>query len=165
MPTAVLHPFQLHGLPAEPFAPLFELSDAELAQRQIRRVRATEKPGYPCRVSLEDAEAGEELLLLPHAHQTADTPYQASGPIFVRRGARQARLALNELPDYVRLRLLSVRAYDAAHDIVEAEVCEGRELAALIARFFAEARVQYLHVHNARRGCYSCRVERGERLG
>src|SRR5882757_7555167 len=71
--------FQLSGLPFEPFAALFSLSAAELAELDAQRVVATEKPGYPCRVSLADAEVGEELLLLPFAHMPARSPYRASG--------------------------------------------------------------------------------------
>ena len=88
-----MHSFQLSGLPAETFSALFELDDAQLAEKSIERVIADAHPGYPCRVGLVDAEVGDELLLLPFAHQSADTPYRASGPIFVRRDARDAALA------------------------------------------------------------------------
>jgi hypothetical protein len=30
----------------------------------------------------------------------------------------------------------------------------------VIARFFADPQVAYLHLHNARPGCYNCRVDR-----
>jgi hypothetical protein len=106
--------FQLIGLPCEPFAPLFSLPDQALAELDAQRVIATAKPGFPCRISLEDAEIGEELLLLPYTHQPAHSPYRASGPIFVRKSARQCRLAAGVIPDYVRSRQMSVRAYDAA---------------------------------------------------
>ncbi len=79
--------FQLVGLPFEPFARYFDLSDRELHGLGMQRVKATEQPGYPCRVSLLDAEVGEELLLLPYMHQPENSPYRASGPIFVRKGA------------------------------------------------------------------------------
>ena len=81
--------FRLVGLPPEPFAPLFDLPDAELARRSIRRVVANANHGFPCRTSLADAAIGEELLLLPYCHQPADSPYHASGPIFLRKGAKQ----------------------------------------------------------------------------
>ena len=42
----------------------------------------------------------------------------------------------------------------------EAEVAEGRELPVLVARMFADADVAYIHAHNARPGCYSCRIDR-----
>ena len=69
-------------------------------------------------------------------------------------------MAINEVPDQQRRRLLSVLAYDAEHSMVDAEVASGAELEALIERFFGNERVDYLHVHNARRGCYACRVDR-----
>ena len=151
--------FQLVGLPHEPFAPLFLLPDDALAARGIRRVQA-DAAGYPCRVSLEEADAGEELLLLPFEHQPANSPYRASGPIFVRRDARQRVLPAGTLTPYVTNRLMSVRAYDAADLIVDAAVVEGAVAAEEIRRMFARPDVAYLHLHNAKRGCFSCRVER-----
>lgn len=150
--------FQLIGLPSEPFASLFSLPDQALAEIDAQRVIATEKPGFPCRISLEDAEIGDELLLLPYAHQPAHSPYRASGPIFVRKSARQCCLPAGVIPDYVRLRQMSVRAYDAAHLMIDAAVCEGKDAAATILRMFDNPDVGYLHLHNAKRGCFSCRV-------
>lgn len=152
--------FQLVGLPAEPFADLFDLADADLAAYHAQRVVATAQPGYPCRVSLVDAEVGEELLLLTYPHQPAASPYKASGPIYVRKGAVQRRVEAGVIPDYVRLRLMSARAYDAAHMIVDAVVCEGSEAASEIERMFGNEAVAYIHLHNAKRGCYSCRADR-----
>ena len=153
-------PFQLIGVPFDPFAPLFLLTDRELAELDAQRVVAAENPGYPCRVSLADAEVGEELLLVPFAHQPARTPYKASGPIFVRKSARQRKLAAGVIPDYVRLRQMSVRAYDAAHLMIDAAVCEGEDAAATILAMFDNSDAAYIHLHNAKRGCFSCRVNR-----
>jgi hypothetical protein len=150
--------FQLIGLPSEPFAPLFSLSDQTLAKIDAQRVIAIAKPGFPCRISLTDAEIGEELLLLPYAHQPAHSPYRASGPIFVRKSARQSSLAAGVIPDYVRLRQMSVRAYDSAHLMIDAAVCEGKDTASEVLRMFDNPDVAYLHLHNAKRGCFSCRV-------
>ena len=152
--------FRLIGLDPHPFEPLFDLADDALSQRGIDRRVADARPGFPCRISLEDAEPGEELLLLPFVHQPAASPYHASGPIFVRRGARQRTLAAGEVPSYVSTRLMSVRAYDAAHWIVDAAVCEGSAVVAEIERLFANPLVSYLHLHNAKRGCFSCAVQR-----
>lgn len=152
--------FALVGIDHSPFEALFELSDEQLREHAAERCFATEVPGYPCRISLEDAHVGEELLLLPYVHQPADSPYRSSGPIYVRRGARQRRLPVGEVPSYVSSRLMSVRAYDAAHTIVAASVCEGSAVAADIEACFARDDVAYIHLHNARRGCFSCRVER-----
>ena len=152
--------FQLIGLPFEPFASLFELDDRALSALDAKRVFADQTPGFPCRVSLTDAKIGEELLLLPFAHQPAPSPYRASGPIFVRREARHKTLPPGVIPDYVALRQISVRAYDAAHLMVDAAVCEGDGTASEILRMFDDPKVAYIHLHNAKRGCFSCRVDR-----
>ena len=152
--------FQLVGLAADQFAPLFGLAEDKLLTMNARRVVATVKPGFPCRVSLEDAEIGEELLLLPYEHQNARSPYKASGPIFVRKGAKRRVATANEIPDYVGTRTMSVRAYDSSHMMVDAAVCGGNEVAAKIGEMFANQAVAYLHLRNAKRGCYSCQVNR-----
>src|ERR1700683_2734419 len=97
--------FEIVGLPAAPFAPLFSLPEAELSKIHAQRVFATAQPGFPCRVSLADAEIGEGLLPPPHPHQPAASPYRASGPIFVRKGARQAAIEPGVIPEYVARRL------------------------------------------------------------
>ena len=155
-----MNAFRLVGLAPEPFAPFFTLTDEQLAERGIHRVVADRKPGFPCRISLVDAEIGERLLLLPYCHQPANSPYHASGPIFIRSGARQRVADRSEVPPYVTERLMSVRAYDERDFIVDAEVCAGLDVAATIRRMFEDAQVRYIHLHNAKRGCFSCRVER-----
>jgi Protein of unknown function (DUF1203) len=152
--------FQLVGLSPTRFASLFALSPEELNRQGAVRVTATTKPGFPCRVSLADAEPGEELLLLPFEHQAEDSPYRASGPIYVRAGAPQRALAAGEIPEYVSLRQISVRAYDRSHMMVGAEVCAGSEVGAEIERQFGNPLVSYIHLHNAKRGCFSCSVRR-----
>jgi hypothetical protein len=107
---SVMISFQVIGLPFERFRSLFHLSDTALAERNVRRVIATSKPGYPCRVSLADAEIGEELLLLSFEHQPAVSPYRSSGPIFVRKAAVETNVEPGVVPDNVRIRLMSVRA-------------------------------------------------------
>jgi uncharacterized protein DUF1203 len=152
--------FQLIGLESEQFSHLSSLSSAELAALGIMRVTADASSGFPCRISLEDAEEGEELLLLPYEHQAASSPYRASGPIYVRVGAQQSTRAPGEIPPYVTRRQISVRAYDARHMMVGAEVCSGDTVATEIRRQFSDPQVSYIHLHNAKRGCFSCRVER-----
>lgn len=155
-----MNTFRLAALSHEPFAPLFELSNSELEKIGAKRVIADEHPGFPCRVSLRDAELGEELLLLPYQHQPAESPYRASGPIFVRRNAIQATPEPGELPGYVTRRLISVRAYDSRDMMIGADVCDGSAVADEITRQLADPRVAYIHLHNARPGCFSCRVNR-----
>lgn len=152
--------FQIHAVPAEPFAPLFALPDAELHARAIRSVVADASGGFPCRVSLQDAAEGERLLLLPYDHHAVETPYRASGPVYVREAAVQAMPAVDDVPVLLRRRLLSLRAYTAQGMMVWAEVVPGTEVEDGIARLFANERSRYLHIHYAQPGCYACRVER-----
>ena len=152
--------FRIVGLPLAKFTPLFSLSESELEQKHARRLIVDAKPGFPCRVSLEDSELGERVILLPFLHQPTASPYQASGPIFVRESANEAVLAPGQIPEVVRSRLMSVRAYDNDGMMVNAAVTPGGQLERHIEKFFANSRVTYLHLHNAGAGCYSCHVER-----
>ena len=152
--------FRLIALPYERFAPLFDQSDADLEGIGARRMIVDEKPGYPCRVSLADAEVGETVVLAPFTHHEVSSPYRASGPIFIRHGATTARPGAGEIPIMFRHRLLSIRGYDAKAMMVAAEVVEGSDLEDCIGRLFADESVSYLHIHNALPGCYDCRVER-----
>jgi len=156
--------FRITGLPVEPFIPFFSMSDAELLAHGARRVVAKAEDAplmQPCRVSLRDSEPGEVSILLHYPHHVAPTsPYRASGPIFVREGVGETASVVNHVPEQQLKRLLSVRAYDAAGIMIDAEVAEGTELEALIARMFRRDDVAFLHAHNAKRGCYSCRIDR-----
>ncbi len=152
--------FRIIGLSPEPFQHLYGLSDAELAKQKVKRYVADEKPGFPCRVEMRDAEPGEMLLLLNHTCQPADTPYRASHAIFVCEGATKTFDQVNQVPEVMRVRLLSLRAYDAEGMMLDADVTEGADIEALIARLFANRNVNYIHVHNAKRGCYSGRIDR-----
>lgn len=152
--------YRILGLSPDRFQPLFRLSDEELKRQGALRRYADEPNSFPCRVSLVDAEPGEELLLLPYRHQSSESPYQSSGPIYVRREARVAFDAVNEIPAMQVCRLSSVRAYDAPGFMVEADVVAGTDLERTLRRFLENPRVEYLHVHNARPGCYAFKVER-----
>jgi len=152
--------FRLVGLPTETFESFFSMSDDELLALGVRRVVADEAPGFPCRVSLADAQVGDELLLLPFDHLLTRSPYRASGPVFVRKGARQAVLEPGVIPPYVTRRWMSVRAYDADDMMIAADICDGSDVRGVLERFIADPAVAFVHLHNAKRGCFSCRVER-----
>ncbi len=152
--------YRITGLPIEQFAPLFGMDDEALRRAGVRRCVADMPNDYPCRITLEDAMPGEELLLLTYAHQPAGGAYAASGPIFVRRNALATRVVVNTVPEQQRRRLLSVRAYDHRDWLVDADVTPGSDLESLIQRLFARPEVSYLHAHSARYGCYSCRIDR-----
>lgn len=152
--------FRISGLSPLPFQHLYGLPEAELQSLGVLRYTVGHKPGYPDRITMEDAEPGQTVLLLNHVCQDADTPYRASHAIFVREGATQQYDAIDQVPESLRIRLLSLRAYDANGMMLDADVVEGTAIETVIERLFANPDVSYLHVHNARRGCYAARIDR-----
>lgn len=152
--------YQITGLQPQLFSAYWTMSEADLAARHIHRLRADSDRGFPCRVSLQDANVGEILLLLPFAHHDVPGPYRASGPIFVRQAAADAAVVIDEVPLAFRRRLISMRAYDAVGMMSSCEVIEGSELDAAIRDQLRDATTAYLHLHNARPGCFAARVER-----
>jgi len=151
--------FRVLGLSPDQFRPLFAMPDDQLHQLGARRVIADD-PLMPCRVSMEHAELGEELLLLNFEHQPANTPYRATHAIYVRKVAHKAFEAIDAVPEVLASRLLAVRAFDAQHMMIDAEVCEGTQAGEMFEQLLANPQASYLQVHNARRGCYAGRVER-----
>lgn len=152
--------FVIMGLDPAPFRPLYGLDDAALAGLGVVRVTADSKPGFPCRVTLEDAEPGESLLLLNYEHLPVANPYRSRHAIFVREGAETPARHMDEIPEQLAARLLSVRAFDRDAMIKNAEVVDGNELEVLITRYFDDPETEFLHVHNAKRGCFAARVDR-----
>jgi hypothetical protein len=152
--------FRITGLSPEPFRYLYGLSDQELALHGVKRYMADKSPGFPDRIEMRDASVGEKLLLLNHVCQPANTPYRASHAIFVREGAENTFDRVDEVPDVMRTRLLSLRAYDAEGMMLDADVVDGKEIEAVIWQLFASPHVAYIHAHNAKRGCYSGQIDR-----
>jgi hypothetical protein len=153
--------FQISALPASRFSHLYGRSDEELRAEGVVVSTADSKPGFPCRVSLTDAEPGARLLLMNFEHQDAATPYRSSHAIFVIDGAETPDLEPGEVPEQMRSRLLSVRAFSADGMIVNADVTEGARAADAFERMLQDTSVSYLHVHFAKFGCYAARVDRG----
>lgn len=151
--------YRIRGLSPDQFRPFFDMSDAQLQQVGAVRVIA-DTPRFPCRVSMEHADIGEELLLINFEHQPAITPYRASHAIYVRKVASSAFEAVDIVPDVLASRLLSIHAFDTEHMMIAADVCQGDQAAVMFERFLANPQTAYLQVHNALRGCYAARVER-----
>jgi len=152
--------YRITGLPAEQFAPLFDLSDEALAARgAVRRTADERRPGYPCRVSLTDAEPGDELILVNYEHHPVDSPYRMRFAVYVRRGEKTYD-AVDAIPEQLRIRTLAVRAFDTNAMMAGWELVDGRELEAAIERLLANPAAAYLHIHYAAPGCYAARVDR-----
>lgn len=154
--------FEIHSLPAEDFAELFTLSDAELADRNACRQIVKSKPGTPCRVSMADAEVGETVILLNYEHQPEQSPYKAAHAIFVRKGVLQAKLAVGVVPDVLRSRLISLRLFDSNHMMIDADVLQGDRLADALTNAFENDQVSYAHLHYAKPGCFAASVTRAK---
>jgi hypothetical protein len=152
--------FQILAVSNDQFSHLFGLDDEALEKQGVQRKVVDCSPGFPCRVSLQDAEVGESVLLMNYEHHPVSSPFRSSHAIFVRESAVEANLKANEIPAMFKHRLLSVRAFDAKGMMIDADVVEGEGLEPLIEHFFANESAKYLHIHNARLGCYAARVER-----
>jgi hypothetical protein len=153
--------FRITGLDPAPFRRFYGLSDEELHGVGVSRMIADSKPGFPDRIELRDAEVGEALLLLNYLHQPADTPYKASHAIFVREWAETPYRAMNETPEVLWIRPISLRAFDEKGDMIDADLSGGGDLKPAIERLFANPAAQYIHAHYAKRGCYAARIDRG----
>lgn len=151
--------FRITGLTAQPFAHLFGLPDAELARHSALRLTARDGDLYPDRIELRLARPGESVLLVNHEHQGADTPYRSRHAIFVREHAENHFDAVDRVPAMLRS-LMSMRAFDAAGMMVDADVAEGEAVQPLIERLLTRPDVAYVHAHYARRGCYAALIQR-----
>ncbi len=152
--------FQFVALDKSEFESYLELTDEGLSDCNARWLVADVKPGFPCRVSLQNAEIGERVLAISYCFQNAASPYRASGPIFVRELAETANPSVNEVPEMLVESLLSVRAYNAENMLVAADVVEGVKLESAITNQFSEDSVDYLHIHYAKHGCFNSVVRR-----
>lgn len=151
--------YSIRGLSPEPFAPLFALDDAALAAINARRVTATADRGFPCRISLDDAKAGETLILLHHTSHEVETPYRSAYAIYVRPGVEAASYC-DELPPVFEGRPLALRAFDADGMLRTARLAGPGEADAAIRDLFADDGIAYIDAHNAAHGCFAARIER-----
>lgn len=151
--------YMIHGLSPDRFVPLFAMDDAELAGRNARRVTATADRGFPCRISLEDARAGEELILLHHVSHDVATPYRSAYAIYVRPGVAAATYR-DELPPVFAGRSLALRAFAGDGILQAARLAGPDEADETIRELFADAAISYIDAHNAAHGCFAARIER-----
>lgn len=149
--------YRVTGLDPEPFRPLFELPDEELASNGMKRMRVT-NDRFPCRISLIDRPVGEQVILLNHVSHDVANPYRASHAIFVA-DAEQAEF-VDQVPPVFEPRVLSLRGFDEDGMMADALITHPGEADAGIRKLFADPAIAYIHAHNAARGCFSARIER-----
>lgn len=66
--------FQIQAIQGDKFNHFFNLTSEELKDIKAVKMIVDEKPGFPCRVSLEDANIGEEVILFPFEHHKVESP-------------------------------------------------------------------------------------------
>jgi hypothetical protein len=152
--------FRIRGLPAQEFAHLIGLPDEQLAQHGARRQVVDRKPGFPDRIELRDGNIGETMLLLNYCHQPAATPFRSSHAIFVLEHPAQTYDRVDDIPEVMRSRMLSLRAFASDGMMLDADLVDGRQVEDLIGRLLSNPQVDYVHVHYAKPGCYAARIDR-----
>lgn len=138
----------------------FVLRGADVDVTGGRRVLVTEAGVTPCRRCLHDVEPGEEAILVSHDPFRVDSPYRGASPVFVH-AEPCPRYEGSDVPAQQRRRLLSARSYGTDAMMLDADVVDGTELEPLLERLFKDPRASFVHVHNARPGCFAVRVDRG----
>ena len=151
--------YRIEGLAPAAFESLFSMNDGELAKCGAKRVIAASSRGFPCRVSLEDAVEGDELILLHHVSHDVATPYRSAYAIYVRKGVEAASLT-DETPPVFEGRPLGLRGFDAKGMLKDALLALPGQADARIRELFANPEIATIHAHNAAHGCFAARIER-----
>ena len=153
--------YRVRGLERDQFAPLFDAGDDALLERRARREIAG-KGRYPCRVSLDDAEQGEELLLMHFTNHAVDTPYRNAFAIYVRKDAHEAAEYVDAVPPILRARPIALRCYDEQGNLCRAALSLSDDVDTLVRDLFGDPNIAYIDAHNAMHGCFAARIERYE---
>jgi len=116
----------------------------------------------PCRHCLAEADIGAPVLLGSYHFGRPYGVYWTPSPIFVHAETCKRFEWADSVPEIVRHRLVSVRAYDTddmcIYDL--GDVCDAAYVERLLDRALADRRTDYVNIHTARPGCFLCRVER-----
>jgi hypothetical protein len=152
--------YRIAGLEPSQFSHLVGLSEEELERQGAARMTADAKPNFPCRITLDDADVGETLLLVNHVSHGANNPYRASHAIFISENAAEAAIYEDEVPPALARRILSLRAFDAKGMMTDAALVQPGEADAAIRRLLEDEAVDHIDAHNATRGCFAARIDR-----
>ncbi|ALS98253.1 DUF1203 domain-containing protein [Lacimicrobium alkaliphilum] len=154
--------YQIQPLEPQQFEHLFSLTQAELQQQGIVQVTVNKASGFPCRLSLKDAEEGDIVLLLNYNHLPGPGPYQSSHAIFIsKNGLTASQLpGPGTVPPMIARKILSLRAFDGDQMMLDGRVCQGTEADVIIRELLALPGCAYVHIHSATRGCYLAAAHR-----
>lgn len=152
--------YRIEGLAPDAFQRYFAMGDAELRQHGAIRITAAADRGFPCRISLQDARAGDELILLHHVSHDAPTPYRSAYAIYVRAVADTAAVYEDAIPPVFEGRPLGLRGFDRDGMLKNALLALPGQADEKIRELFEQGDIAYIHAHNAAHGCFSARVDR-----
>lgn len=152
--------YRITGLNPANYAELFTMSDTALAAINARRVTANANRGFPCRVSLEDAAEGDELILFHHVSHDAKTPYRSAYAIYVSKSAKVAADYVDALPPVFEGRPIALRGFDVDGNLRNASLALPGQVDARIRELFEQDEIAYIHAHNAAHGCFSAAITR-----
>ncbi|WP_454884579.1 DUF1203 domain-containing protein [Sphingomonas oryzagri] len=147
--------YRIEGLDPARFAN----SEALIAEGAIRKTTG-DGDSYPCRVTLQDTEPGETVLLLNYLHADVRTPFRSRHAIFVREGAASASRYEDVAPPYLEQRPLSLRGFDGAGMILAATTAAPGGADAGIRGLLEDEEIDYVDVHHAAWGCFLARAQR-----
>ncbi len=99
------------------------------------------------------------MVLFPYAAIPAGHPFSETGPIFVHAEPCQRYANSTEYPEQFRTGRV-FRAYNAKHNIIDAEVANGTEPEAVIEKLLENPETAFVHARSLTRGCYTFGVER-----
>ena len=153
--------FRCVPIPSET-AERFRLTGIDDNGNTLRRVTA-EAGAAPCRHCLRNGRAGEAMLLGSYNLPGPLGIYWTPSPIFIHAEPCELFDLPDKVPETVRGRLVSVRAYDrddqCLYDLGEA--VDGGQVDAPLARAITDPRTKFVNIHTAKPGCLLVRVERG----
>lgn len=152
--------YRIKGLDPAAFAHLVDLKDEELARHGATRVMAIADQGFPCRITLEDARAGESLILVHFVSHDVATPYRSAYAIYVRETADREAVFDDRTPPVFEGRPLGLRAFGPDGMLKSAMLALPGEADEKIRALLEDPAVDYIDAHNAAHGCFAARVER-----
>lgn len=152
--------YRIQGLRRSAFTHLFAMNAAGLAETGAMRVTADADRDFPCRVSLDDARKGENLILLNYVSHAVANPYRTAYAIYVRESAEEPEPYVDRLPPALEGRTLSLRGFDGRGILVDALLAAPGEAERGIVALFGDPDVAYIHAHNAAYGCFAARIDR-----
>ncbi|HEX8380324.1 MAG TPA: DUF1203 domain-containing protein [Allosphingosinicella sp.] len=152
--------YRIEGLDRSAYEELLGLDDAELRGRNARRVTADSRPGFPCRVTLEDADPGESLILFNHVSNDVPTPFRSVYAIYVREKAAKPACYVDAIPPIFEGRALGLRGFDSEGMLRGALLAPPGEADAKIRALFERPEIETIHAHNAAAGCFAAKIVR-----